>query len=298
MNIQLPERKATQLLDRIAAPDDLRKLSDTELCDLAVELRQEIIRSVSITGGHLGSSLGVIELTIALHAIFQTPRDKLIWDVSHQCYPHKMLTGRRQRMHTLRQEAGLSGFTRRAESEYDPFGAAHSSTAMSAGFGFAVANSLARQEGDVVCVVGDGAMSAGMAFEALNNAGGSGKRFFVVLNDNKMSIAPPSGSLVGHLTDLAGKKQRSIGEPSQEANLFEQMGFEYAGPVDGHDMISLLRELRRAYIEAKGPVLIHALTVKGKGYPPAENAADKCHGVSKFNIVTGEQKKAKAAAPS
>ena len=298
MDIQVPKRSATELLDRVQAPDDLRSMSDDELCALAGELRDETISSVSVTGGHLGSSLGVIELTIAIHAVFDTPRDRLIWDVGHQCYPHKILTGRRSRMSTLRQQDGLSGFTKRSESPHDPFGAAHSSTAMSAGLGFAVANELRKQPGDVVCVVGDGAMSAGMAYEAMNNAGGLSQRVFVILNDNKMSIAPPSGALVSHLTELAEKPQRRLSEPSAEASLFEHLGFDYTGPVDGHDLQALLSVLREAHQTARGPVLIHARTVKGKGYPPAEKAADKCHGVSKFNIVTGEQKKAKAGAPS
>ena len=298
MDVQIPVRTATPFLDRVSSPRDMRAMTDDELCALAIELRQETIRNVSVTGGHLGSSLGVIELTVAVHAVFDTPRDTLIWDVGHQCYPHKIVTGRRDRMHTLRQEDGLSGFTKRTESRYDPFGAAHSSTAMSAGLGFAVAHHLTGRPGDVVCVVGDGAMSAGMAYEAMNNAGGMGKRLFVILNDNDMSIAPPAGALAHHLRRLGDLPARDLGTAEAAENLFEQLGFDYAGPVDGHDLPALLAVLRAARREAEGPVLIHARTVKGKGYPPAERAADKCHGVSKFNIVTGEQKKAKPKAPS
>ncbi len=296
MDVHISDNTMTPLLDMVASPDDLRSMSDDELSALAAELRDETIRTVSITGGHLGSSLGVVELTVAVHAVFETPRDRLVWDVGHQCYPHKILTGRRDRMHTLRQKDGLSGFTKRAESRYDPFGAAHSSTAMSAGLGFALANRLGDAPGDVIAVVGDGAMSAGMAYEAMNNAGAAGQRMFVILNDNKMSIAPPSGALVGHLTQIVDERRQ--GGSACGKTLFEHLGFDYRGPIDGHDVPALLAALRRARADATGPVLLHVRTAKGKGYPPAEDAADKCHGVSKFNIVTGEQKKAKAKAPS
>ncbi|MEM1139100.1 MAG: 1-deoxy-D-xylulose-5-phosphate synthase [Pseudomonadota bacterium] len=299
---------ATPLLDGIAHPSDLKSLSDGALATLASELRDETIRIVSKTGGHLGSSLGVVELTVALHAVFDTPRDKLIWDVGHQCYPHKILTGRRERMWTLRQENGLSGFTKRAESAFDPFGAAHSSTAMSAGLGFAVARQLGGDQGDVICVVGDGALSAGMAYEAMNNAGALGHRLIVILNDNDMSIAPPVGALSHHLRRLAGRAPRpedaKASEPAGPAeqagtgeNLFTALGFEYVGPVDGHDMPALLKTLRTVNAEATGAVLVHARTEKGAGYAPAEGAADKYHGVATFNVVTGEQQKKAPKAP-
>jgi len=323
----------TPLLDRVAAPADLKRLSDAELARLAGELRSETIAAVSVTGGHLGAGLGVVELTVALHAVFDTPRDRLIWDVSHQCYPHKILTGRRDRIRTLRQKDGLSGFTKRVESPYDPFGAAHSSTSISAALGFATARDLgARPEargepplGDAIAVIGDGAMSAGMAYEAMNNAGHMGRRLIVVLNDNEMSIAPPTGAMSSYLSRLyagapfqdlkaaAKEAVRLLPEPFREGarrakdmlkhmavggTLFEELGFSYVGPIDGHDMEQLLAVLRTVKARADGPVLIHAITKKGKGYAPAEDARDKGHGVSKFDVITGEQKKAPSNAPS
>ena len=323
----MAERPSTPLLDRVASPADLRRLSDRDLARLASELRAETISAVSETGGHLGAGLGVVELTVALHAVFETPRDKLIWDVSHQCYPHKILTGRRPRIRTLRQKDGLSGFTKRSESPYDPFGAAHSSTSISAALGFAVARDLGAPEpvGDCIAVIGDGAMSGGMAFEAMNNAGHLGKRLFVVLNDNEMSIAPPTGALSSYLSriyagapfqDLKAAAKNAMGllpAPFQEGakrarelvkglafggTLFEELGFSYVGPIDGHDMDQLLPVLRTLKDRADGPVLLHVITKKGKGYAPAESARDKGHGVSKFDVVTGEQAKAKANAPS
>lgn len=288
----------TPNLDRIRNPTDLRAMSDSELCELAAELRLDTILSVSRTGGHLGASLGVIELTIAIHAVFDTPRDKLIWDVGHQCYPHKILTGRRERMHTIRQEGGLSGFTKRSESVYDPFGAAHSSTSMSAGLGFVVARQLGADVGEVVCVVGDGAMSAGMAFEAMNNAGALGHRMFVILNDNDMSIAPPAGALAAYLRRLEAAGERDEDGYAAAPTHFENLGFQYVGPVDGHDLPQLLQVLRAAHAEARGPVLIHAITRKGKGYAPAEKAVDKYHGVSRFDALTGRQSASVAQAPS
>jgi len=319
----------TPLLDRIKAPADLRGLPDAELDRVAHELRAETIAAVSQTGGHLGAGLGVVELTVALHAVFDTPRDKLIWDVSHQSYPHKILTGRRDRIRTLRQKDGLSGFTKRSESPYDPFGAAHSSTSISAALGFAVARDLGGQcdegLGDAIAVIGDGAMSAGMAYEAMNNAGHLGKRLIVILNDNEMSIAPPVGAMSSYLSRLyagapfqelkaAAKGAVSfLPEPFREGarrakdmlkhmavggTLFEELGFSYLGPIDGHDMEQLLAVLRTVKDRADGPILIHAITQKGKGYAPAEGARDKGHGVSKFDLVTGEQKKATPNAPS
>ncbi|MDN2566408.1 1-deoxy-D-xylulose-5-phosphate synthase [Aquibium sp. A9E412] len=315
----------TPLLDAVREPADLRRMRDGDLRRLAHELRRDTIRSVARTGGHLGSSLGVVELTVAIHAVFDTPRDRLIWDVGHQCYPHKILTGRRARMHTIRQEGGLSGFTRRAESGHDPFGAAHSSTAMSAGLGFAVARDLGGDPGEVVCVVGDGAMSAGMAYEAMNNAGALGKRMFVILNDNDMSIAPPVGALSrylaavcaaapardmravlreaaallpGPLRDGAARARALLKGLAGGRTLFDHLGFTYVGPVDGHDLRQLLPVLRALKAGADGPVLLHALTRKGAGYAPAERAADKYHGVGRFDVVTGEQKKAAAGPPS
>ena len=303
-------RPATPHLDRIAAPADLRSLSNAELRQIADELRSETISAVSVTGGHLGAGLGVVELTVAIHAVFNTPRDKLIWDVGHQCYPHKILTGRRDRIRTLRAGGGLSGFTRRSESPYDAFGAAHSSTSISAGLGYAAARDLGAPDvGDVVCVIGDGAMSAGMAYEALNNAGHLKKRIFVILNDNEMSIAPPVGAMSSYLARLyAGEPfqdlysvakgaVRLLPHPLQEGakrardvvkhatvggTLFEELGFSYVGPVDGHDMDQLLHTLRTAKARATGPILIHALTKKGKGYAPAEAATDKYHGVDEI----------------
>ncbi|WP_352230453.1 1-deoxy-D-xylulose-5-phosphate synthase [Rhizobium sp. CG5] len=291
------------MLDGIRDTSDLRSLHDDDLMQLADELRAETLSIVSQTGGHLGSSLGVVELTIAIHAVFDTPHDKLIWDVSHQCYPHKVLTGRRHRMRSLRKKGGPSGFTRRKESAYDAFGAAHSSTSISAGLGFAVARDLGADVGDVVCVIGDGAMSAGMAFEAINNAGALGRRIFVILNDNAMSISPPTGALSSHLARLAGPVRdpacAAAGTGAGPAiSLFEQMGFAYHGPVDGHDLKGLLQTLRRLRRECDGPVLLHAVTRKGAGYLHAERAEDKYHGVARFDIATGIQEKTRAAAPS
>jgi len=315
-------RPATPTLDRVAGPADLKALSDAELATLAGELRQEVIHTVSRTGGHLGSSLGVVELTVAIHSVFNTPFDKLVWDVGHQCYPHKVLTGRRDRMLTLRQGGGLSGFTKRAESEYDPFGAAHSSTSISASLGFAVARDMGQATGDAIAVIGDGSISAGMAYEAMNNAGSEGRRLFVILNDNEMSIAPPVGAMSSYLSGLYASpfvqmaegfeaalpgpmreharraRQLVTGLPGGQGTLFEELGFSYVGPIDGHDMSQLLPVLRAARARATGPVLIHACTVKGKGYVPAETSADKYHGVSKFDVVSGTQTKAKGNAPS
>ncbi|WP_179380770.1 1-deoxy-D-xylulose-5-phosphate synthase [Jannaschia marina] len=315
----------TPHLDRVHVPSDLKSLTDPELGRLAGELRGEVISTVAQTGGHLGSSLGVVELTVALHAVFDTPRDKLIWDVGHQCYPHKILTGRRDRMHTLRQGGGLSGFTKRAESDYDPFGAAHSSTSISAALGFTVGRDMGQPTGDAVAVIGDGAIGAGMAFEALNAAGAEGRRMFVILNDNEMSIAPPVGALskylsglyaspVGGLHEMAQGIEKALPGPLRDqarrarqlvtgasggqGTLFEELGFQYIGPIDGHDMTQLLTVLRTARARATGPVLIHACTVKGKGYAPAEGAADCGHGVGKFDVATGAQAKAKPNAPS
>ncbi|MEZ5724053.1 MAG: 1-deoxy-D-xylulose-5-phosphate synthase [Paracoccaceae bacterium] len=319
------DRPQTPVLDRVSLPSDLKALSDRELRQLADELRAETVSAVSVTGGHLGAGLGVVELTVALHAVFDAPRDKIIWDVGHQCYPHKILTGRRDRIRTLRTGGGLSGFTKRAESPYDPFGAGHSSTSISAALGFAMARELGGDPGDAIAVIGDGAMSAGMAFEALNNAGHLGKRLFVILNDNEMSIAPPTGALSSYLTklytegpfqELKAMAKGAVGflpEPFQEGarrakemlkgmtvggTLFEELGFSYIGPVDGHDLDQLLPLLRTVKARADGPVLIHAITRKGKGYAPAEGAADRGHARGKFDVVTGEQAKAKSNAPS
>ncbi len=318
-------RPQTPTLDRVAGPADLKALSDADLAKLAGELRAETISAVSETGGHLGSSLGVVELTVAIHAVFSTPHDKLIWDVGHQCYPHKILTCRRDRIRTLRQEDGLSGFTKRSESDFDPFGAAHSSTSISAALGFTVARDMGQPTGDAVAVIGDGAISAGMAYEALNNAGHEGRRLFVILNDNEMSIAPPTGAMsrylsglwsdtpLGALKDMAEGFERALPGPVREGarrarqlitgmpgsgTLFEELGFTYIGPIDGHDMGQLLPVLRAARARATGPVLIHAVTVKGKGYKPAETSADKYHGVAKFDVQSGTQKKSASNAPA
>ncbi|MBT9368837.1 1-deoxy-D-xylulose-5-phosphate synthase [Rhizobium sp. CSW-27] len=315
----------TPLLDQVSWPADLRNLEDRDLPQLARELRDEMIDAVSKTGGHLGAGLGVVELTIAIHKVFNTPDDRLIFDVGHQCYPHKILTGRRERIRTLRQEGGLSGFTKRAESEYDPFGAAHSSTSISAGLGMAVAAELSKTPRNVIAVIGDGAMSAGMAYEALNNAGALDARLIVILNDNDMSIAPPTGAMSAYLARLAsgrsymgfrefGKKltaylgkniDRAITRAVEHARgyvtggtMFEEMGFYHIGPIDGHSFEHLLPVLRNVRDNAKGPVLIHVVTQKGKGYAPAEAAADKYHGVNKFDVITGAQAKAKPNAPS
>ena len=325
----MSSRPETPLLDDINSPADLKRLTDAQLIDLAHELRAETVSAVSETGGHLGAGLGVVELTVALHSVFDAPRDKIIWDVSHQCYPHKILTGRRDRIRTLRQKDGLSGFTKRSESPYDPFGAAHSSTSISAALGFAVARDLGGASdtghGDAIAVIGDGAMSAGMAFEAMNNAGALKKRMIVVLNDNEMSIAPPVGAFSSYLSRLyaeepfqelkaAAKGAVSLlPEPFQEGarrakdmlkgmavggTLFEELGFSYLGPIDGHDLNQLLPVLRTVRQRATGPILIHVLTKKGKGYAPAEQSRDGGHATAKFDVVTGKQKKSPSNAPS
>ena len=319
----------TPLLDKITRPADMKGLTDEQLTQLASELRNETISAVSVTGGHLGAGLGVVELTVALHAVFDTPRDKIIWDVGHQCYPHKILTERRDRIRTLRMKDGLSGFTKRSESSYDPFGAAHSSTSISAALGFAVARDLGgvipEGLGDAIAVIGDGSMSAGMAYEAMNNAGHLGKRMIVILNDNEMSIAPPVGAMSAYLSrlyaeaplhDLKAAAKGAVSllpEPFREGarrakdmlkgmavggTLFEQLGFSYLGPIDGHDMDQLLPVLRTVKDRATGPILIHVVTKKGKGYAPAEQARDKGHATAKFNVITGEQTKAPSNAPS
>jgi 1-deoxy-D-xylulose-5-phosphate synthase len=316
---------ATPLLDTVTTPADLRRLERKDLRQLADELRAEMIDAVGSTGGHLGSGLGVVELTVAIHYVFDTPDDRLVWDVGHQAYPHKILTGRRDRIRTLRQGGGLSGFTRRSESEYDPFGAAHSSTSISAGLGFAVANKLAGNPGKAIAVIGDGAMSAGMAYEAMNNAESAGNRLVVILNDNDMSIAPPVGGLSGYLArlvssaeflglrEIARRIARKLPEPLHRAarktdeyargmamggTLFEELGFYYVGPIDGHDLDQLVPVLENVRDAAEGPCLVHVITQKGKGYAPAENSADKYHGVQKFNVVTGEQAKGAAGPPA
>jgi len=322
-------RPATPLLDRVKLPADLKGFSDRELAQLAQELRAETISAVSETGGHLGAGLGVVELTVALHAVWDAPRDRIIWDVGHQCYPHKILTGRRDRIRTLRQKGGLSGFTKRSESPYDPFGAAHSSTSISAALGFAVARDLGGAPeygiGDAIAVIGDGAISAGMAYEALNNAGHLGKRLFVILNDNEMSIAPPVGAMSAYLSRLyagdpfqelkaAAKGAVSLlPEPLREGakrakdmlkhmtvggTLFEELGFSYVGPIDGHDMDQLLAVFRTVRARATGPMLIHVLTRKGKGYAPAEAARDGGHATAPFDVLTGKQRKAPSNAPA
>ncbi len=283
-------RPETRHLETITSPSDLKGLTDTQLTELANEVRAETISIVSETGGHLGAGLGVVELTVALHAVFDAPEDKIIWDVSHQSYPHKILTGRRDQMRSLRQKDGISGFTKRAESVFDPFGAAHSSTSISAALGFAIARKLGGDAGDAIAVIGDGAMSAGMAYEAFNNAGHLKERLIVILNDNSMSIAPPVGAMSAYLAKL------SDGETVD--TIFGALGFTYYGPVDGHDLGQLLPLLRDVKAGADGPVLIHAITRKGKGYPPAEAAQDKLHGVGQFDVPTGKQRKATPNAPS
>ena len=317
----------TPLLDTITTPDELRKLQPAQMKQVADELRAEVIDAVSVTGGHLGAGLGVVELTVAIHYLFDTPNDRLIWDVGHQCYPHKILTGRRDRIRTIRQGGGLSGFTKRSESEYDPFGAGHSSTSISAGLGMAVANQLSDDKRkNVIAVIGDGSMSAGMAYEAMNNAAATDQRLIVILNDNDMSIAPPVGSMSGYLSRLISGKgyqglrnaakgltkhlPRQIEEAARKleeytrgmvtgGTLFEEMGFFYVGPIDGHNMDHLLPVLKNVRdADVDGPILIHAVTQKGKGYGPAENAADKYHGVAKFDVVTGKQAKPTPNAPS
>lgn len=316
----------TPLLDKIKYPADTRDLSDKELRQLADELRCDTVRNVSITGGHLGASLGVVELTVGIHHVFNTPDDRLIWDVGHQCYPHKILTGRREEMLTLRQGGGISGFTKRSESEYDPFGAAHSSTSISSGLGMAVASKLSGKKNNVIAVIGDGAMTAGMAYEAMNNAGSMDARLIVVLNDNDMSIAPPVGALSAYLSRLISSKiyrsarhmaknvskklPRQIETVAARAEeyargmvtggtLFEELGFYYVGPIDGHNMDHLIPVLKNLRDDPEdGPVLLHIVTEKGHGYKPAEESADKYHGVSKFDVVTGEQQKSTPNAPS
>jgi 1-deoxy-D-xylulose-5-phosphate synthase len=320
----MSSRPDTPLLDTVKYPADLRQLKPDQLRQLADELRDEMISVVGVTGGHLGSGLGVVELTVAIHYVFDTPDDRLIWDVGHQCYPHKILTGRRDRIRTLRQGGGLSGFTKRSESEYDPFGAAHSSTSISAGLGFAIANKLQGKPGRAIAVIGDGAMSAGMAYEAMNNAEGAGNRLIVILNDNDMSIAPPVGGLSAYLArvvssseylglrSLASRISRKFSrrvhhglEKAEEftrgmvtgGTLFEELGFYYVGPIDGHNLDHLVPVLENVRDSEQGPVLIHVVTKKGKGYAPAENSADKYHGVAKFDVVTGEQNKPAAGGP-
>jgi 1-deoxy-D-xylulose-5-phosphate synthase len=316
---------STPLLDTIKTPDDLRQLPESQLRQVADELRTETISAVSVTGGHLGAGLGVVELTVALHHVFDTPRDRLIWDVGHQAYPHKILTGRRDRIRTLRQADGLSGFTKRQESEYDPFGAAHSSTSISAGLGMAVARDLEGRKNNVIAVIGDGAMSAGMAYEAMNNAGAMHSRLIVILNDNDMSIAPPTGAMSSYLARLvSGGTYRGIRETAKQlarklpkffydkaakaeefargfwtgGTMFEELGFFYVGPIDGHNLDHLLPILKNVRDSETGPILVHVVTKKGKGYGPAEEAADKYHGVVTFDVVTGAQTKAKANAPA
>jgi len=326
MAVAMTETSKTPLLDTVGTPTELRGLDEKSLRQLADELRVETIDAVSFTGGHLGAGLGVVELTVALHYVFDTPTDHLIWDVGHQSYPHKILTGRRDRIRTLRQGGGLSGFTKRAESEYDPFGTAHSSTSISAGLGMAVARDLAGADNEVICVIGDGAMSAGMAYEAMNNAGSMCARLIVILNDNDMSIAPPVGAMSAYLSRLISSKSyrsirhfarlmtekfpRSLKNAAQRAEeyargmvtggtLFEELGFFYVGPIDGHNLDHLLPVLKNVRdFKTPGPVLVHVVTQKGHGYAPAEEAADKHHGVGKFDVVTGEQVSAQSNAPS
>jgi 1-deoxy-D-xylulose-5-phosphate synthase len=321
----LYEPSKTPLLDQIRTPEDLRRFEPDRLREIADELRQDLINAVSKTGGHLGAGLGVVELTVALHHVFDTPRDRLVWDVGHQSYPHKILTGRRDRIRTIRQGGGLSGFTKRTESEYDAFGAAHSSTSVSAGLGMAVASKMENRDNNVVCVIGDGAMSAGMAYEAMNNAGAMDSRLIVILNDNDMSIAPPVGAMSAYLSRLlSGRTYMSLREIGKQlahrlpkffekralraeeyarglitgGTLFEELGFYYVGPIDGHNLDHLLPVLRNVRDAKSGPILVHVVTQKGKGYPPAETSADKYHGVVAFDVATGAQAKSKAAAPS
>ena len=322
----MSEKPATPLLDAISSPADLKGLKREELTTLAQELRAEVIDAVSVTGGHLGAGLGVVELTVALHHVFDTPDDRIIWDVGHQAYPHKVLTGRRDRIRTLRQKDGLSGFTKREESPYDPFGAGHSSTSISAGLGMAVGSALKGEKRNVIAVIGDGSISAGMAYEAMNNAGAMDARLIVILNDNDMSIAPPTGAMSAYLARLvSGPAYRGIREAAKQfvetvmppfikdkarkteeyargfwtgGTMFEELGFYYVGPIDGHNLDHLLPVLKNVRDAETGPVLIHVVTQKGKGYAPAEEAADKYHGVSKFNVITGAQAKAPSNAPS
>ena len=321
----MTSRPQTPLLDKVGLPEDLRKLEKDQLRQLADELRAEMIDAVGSTGGHLGSGLGVVELTVAIHYVFDTPTDRLVWDVGHQAYPHKILTGRRDRIRTLRQAGGLSGFTKRSESEYDPFGAAHSSTSISAALGFAVANKLKGEPGKAIAVIGDGAMSAGMAYEAMNNAEQAGNRLIVILNDNDMSIAPPVGGLSAYLARMVSSSEylglRSLAkritkklsrrvfsglEKAEEftrgmvtgGTLFEELGFYYVGPIDGHNLDHLLPVLENVRDSEQGPILVHVVTQKGKGYGPAESSADKYHGVQKFDVITGEQKKSAGGPPA
>ena len=318
-------RPATPLLDTVDTPEDLRKLKPEQLRQFSDELRKEMIDAVGSTGGHLGSGLGVVELTVAIHYVFNTPDDRLIWDVGHQAYPHKIITGRRDRIRTLRQSGGLSGFTKRSESEYDPFGAAHSSTSISAGLGFAMANKLNNKPGKAIAVIGDGAMSAGMAYEAMNNAEQAGNRLIVILNDNDMSIAPPVGGLSAYLArmvssseylglrSLASKVANKIGRRVHDSlhkaeeyargmvtggTMFEELGFYYVGPIDGHNLDHLLPVLENVRDSEQGPILVHVVTTKGKGYGPAESSDDKYHGVPKFDVITGEKKKGPAGPPA
>src|SRR5215813_859770 len=324
-NIAVTTFSKTPLLDTIRTPDDLRRLKVDQLRQVADELRQETIDAVSVTGGHFGAGLGVVELTTAIHYVFDTPRDRLIWDVGHQAYPHKILTGRRDRIRTLRTGGGLSGFTKRSESDYDPFGAAHSSTSISAGLGMAVARDLSGGKNNVIAVIGDGAMSAGMAYEAMNNAGAMNSRLIVILNDNDMSIAPPVGALSAYLArlisgrtytslreiglQLAHKMPREVEKKAQRieeyargfltgGTMFEELGFYYVGPIDGHNLDHLIPVLKNVRDAKQGPILVHVVTQKGKGYEPAEKSADKYHGVVKFDVVTGVQAKAKSNAPA
>ncbi len=321
----MTRKPKTPLLDKVKVPADLRRLPESDLPQLAEELRAELIDAVSVTGGHLGAGLGVVELTVALHHVFDTPDDRLIWDVGHQAYPHKILTGRRDRIRTLRAEGGLSGFTKRAESEYDPFGAAHSSTSISAGLGMAVARDLKGGRNNVIAVIGDGAMSAGMAYEAMNNAGALDARLIVILNDNDMSIAPPAGAMSAYLARLvSGRTYRSLRDTAKQlakklpkflaekarrseefargfwtgGTLFEELGFYYVGPIDGHNLEHMLPVLKNVRDTIDGPVLIHVVTQKGKGYAPAEAASDKYHGVNRFDVITGAQAKPPANAPA
>ncbi|MEO9787213.1 MAG: 1-deoxy-D-xylulose-5-phosphate synthase, partial [Aurantimonas coralicida] len=321
----MSSKSVTPLLDQISSPADLRTLKESQLRQVADELRTDLIDAVSKTGGHLGAGLGVVELTVAIHHVFNTPDDRLIWDVGHQAYPHKLLTGRRDGMRTVRQEGGLSGFAKRTESEYDPFGAGHSSTSISAGLGMAVARDLSGGKNNVIAVIGDGAMSAGMAYEAMNNAGALDARLIVILNDNDMSIAPPTGAMSAYLARLvSGKTYRSLRDQAKSISqhlpgffregarrteeytrgfftggtMFEELGFYYVGPIDGHDLDHLLPVLKNVRDAKTGPILVHVVTKKGKGYGPAENSADKYHGVSKFDVITGAQAKSKGNAPS
>ena len=321
----MSSKSVTPLLDQISSPADLRTLKESQLRQVADELRTDLIDAVSKTGGHLGAGLGVVELTVAIHHVFKTPDDRLIWDVGHQAYPHKLLTGRRDGMRTVRQEGGLSGFAKRTESEYDPFGAGHSSTSISAGLGMAVARDLSGGKNNVIAVIGDGAMSAGMAYEAMNNAGALDARLIVILNDNDMSIAPPTGAMSAYLARLvSGKTYRSLRDQAKSISqhlpgffregarrteeytrgfftggtMFEELGFYYVGPIDGHDLDHLLPVLKNVRDAKTGPILVHVVTKKGKGYGPAENSADKYHGVSKFDVITGAQAKSKGNAPS